>query len=194
MVKASLLVFFLVPLVSLSQYVYTPNTVYIIPPTSGCNGEWAVIDSAFASGLCNNPTYSTYPWGCATVNHRNGDTLFLDLCAIPCEFKELSADGSICMLCSIGLSTAGNTVTPLSIREHSIYPNPNDGNFRIEHLSSEDHTLYIRTISGQLVHQQLINNSSSSIAVNNLKKGVYLISMRNEQDEMILRTKIHIIE
>ena len=193
--KKFLLIFScLFPILTFSQFTYTPNTVYIIPPTSGCNGEWAVIDSVFTSGLCNNPAYSTNPWGCATVNHRNGDTLFLDLCAIPCEFIEVSSGGSICFICSLDFSTTEINDTPLSIREHIIYPNPNNGSFRIEHLSSEDYTLYIRTISGQLVHQQLINNSSSNIAVNNLKKGVYLISIRNQQDEMILRTKMNIIE
>ena len=132
MIKAYIFVFFLMPLVAFSQYVYTPNTVYIIPPTSGCNGEWAVIDSAFSSGLCNNPTYSTYPWGCATVNHRNGDTLFLDLCAIPCEFIEASAGGSICLICSLDFSTTDINDTPLGMREHTVYPNPNNGNFRID--------------------------------------------------------------
>jgi hypothetical protein len=72
------------------QYAYSPNTFYLIPPVGICDGIWAVNEDS-----CHFPTntYLMMPGGCATTNHRNGDTLFLNLCYIPCQVWETCDSG-----------------------------------------------------------------------------------------------------
>lgn len=56
----------------------------MIPPTSGCNGLWVLQDSMWQYPC----TYTHNPPMCLTFNHRNGDSLFLNLCSIPCDYFE----------------------------------------------------------------------------------------------------------
>ena len=110
MKRALILVCFCFPSIVFSQYVYSPNTIYMIPPTSGCNGEWAVLDTMHSSGACIAFTYLIDPVGCAVVNHRNGDTLFFDLCAIPCGVIIMDASGNSCLICDVAFATGLGTL------------------------------------------------------------------------------------
>ncbi len=90
------------------QYYYTPNTYYVIPPTNGCDGVWAVNDSILSTTTCS-PSYliTIIPTGCASYSHYNGDTLFLNLCSIPCSYSMTSFSSSTpCFNCSVSSSTA----------------------------------------------------------------------------------------
>ncbi len=72
-------------------------TYYVVPPTSGCNGIWAV------SGMtmnCGSPpyTYTMDPMGCAEMLGwtSDGDTLFIPLCAMPCSLIITNSDAIEC--------------------------------------------------------------------------------------------------
>lgn len=100
----------MVTLLSISlygQYYYSPNTYYVTPPTSGCNGVWAVDGSVLSSGTCSPPyTYTISPAGCANYDYNNGDTLFFDLCSFPCSYSMISFSSSIpCFNCEVSISS-----------------------------------------------------------------------------------------
>jgi hypothetical protein len=76
----------------------TSNVFYVIPPTSGCNGIWAVDHTLFPG--CSDPTVSfstcwDHSAGFGTVQ---GDTLFIALCSIPCEIVAFCTGGSMAII------------------------------------------------------------------------------------------------
>ena len=158
-----------------AQIVYSPNTYILIPPTSGCNGVWAV---QIPTG-CIAINYTINPWGCATVNHSNGDTLFLDLCSIPCDFTGINDSGNICMTCWL---------LPTGIYENESYSenitisqNPFSDYLEVT-LSSPSNILFeiqLHDITGRNV---LSHNFSSSTLLNTsqLDRGIYLYEVRNK--------------
>lgn len=89
------------------QYYYTPNTYYVIPPNNGCDGVWVVNDSILSTGFCSPPYMLTItPTGCASYSHNIGDSLFLNLCSIPCSYSMTSFSSSTpCFNCSVSTST-----------------------------------------------------------------------------------------
>lgn len=96
----------------------TITTWYIIPPTSGCNGVWAVDLSQATCGV----TYNYSPvmcaqWGGTTV----ADTLFIPLCSMPCTLTAVDINGNVCGTCSTGTMTGIETS---SAGIFTTYPNP----------------------------------------------------------------------
>lgn len=118
-------IFFFVTILQLSfsvfgQYYASPNTFYVIPPVNGCDGVWAVNDSLITSGNCPPPYMLTvFPNGCATENHVSVDTLFFDLCSIPCSYKLVNFNGDTCLSCFVGASI--DTITLQCDITDSIY-------------------------------------------------------------------------
>src|SRR5436190_358293 len=71
-------------------------TYYVVPPTAGCNGIWAVNWFSLECGSAPY-TYTMEPMGCLQVNWTySGDTAFFPLCTLPCAFYITSADGGTC--------------------------------------------------------------------------------------------------
>jgi hypothetical protein len=93
--KKLILLFFIFLLrqnVASSQIIYSANTYYVIPPTSGCDGVWAIEDPSLS---CYGPFVYWYdPNTCWTFSHNDGDTLFLNLCSLPCNFAAAGLDSS----------------------------------------------------------------------------------------------------
>lgn len=64
--------------------------------------------------------------------------------------------------------------------EFNIYPNPSNGNIKINfENSNEKYSVQVFSILGQKVFEKEYTNSSSA-AVNNLQKGVYLVKITND--------------
>ena len=64
--------------------------------------------------------------------------------------------------------------------EFNIYPNPSNGNVKINlENSNEKYSVQVFSILGQKVFEKEYTNSSSA-AVNNLQKGVYLVKITND--------------
>lgn len=99
----------------------TIPTWYIIPPTSGCNGVWAVDASVY--GSCGAVTsYIMNPMGCVQItNNTVADTTYWVLCSFPCNLTMMGPSGIAC-ICGTG------TVTDVeqNSAEHIVtaYPNP----------------------------------------------------------------------
>ncbi|UOK42989.1 MULTISPECIES: reprolysin-like metallopeptidase [Flavobacterium] len=81
-------------------------------------------------------------------------------------------------ICTV--QTAG--VTDNTIKNFTLYPNPNNGNFKVqfESSSSNDIKINIHDISGRLIFEKSYQNNgyfSQNIQLNNTQTGVYLISV-----------------
>jgi len=74
----------------------------------------------------------------------------------------------------------------------SIYPNPNNGNFKVEiiDVSLKNILLEIRDISGRIIHKQTINKQLNDINVSNLAKGIYTVTLKSEGKQTVKRIVI----
>ncbi|RTY97350.1 T9SS type A sorting domain-containing protein [Flavobacterium sp. RSP49] len=71
-------------------------------------------------------------------------------------------------------------VNELETKSFEIYPNPSNGNIKINfNNSNEKYSVQVFSVLGQKVFEKEYTNSSSA-AVNNLQKGVYLIKITND--------------
>ncbi len=84
-------------------------TYYVIPPSTGCDGTWAINTSSTLGSCGMTPyTYIYSPSGCGTSGASfSGDTLFIPLCAVPCNLTIVNASGQTCS-CSTGSATGIN--------------------------------------------------------------------------------------
>ncbi len=154
-----------------AQYIYSPNTYYLIPPTSGCNGIWAVQypPNCFAT------TSFISPFGCATINHFNGDTLFFDLCAIPCDFIVVNDSGTVCMNCLVFLTTSIDE-NVASDENLAVYPNPANDFITLKGNIPKFATFILSNSTGEEIIRKDLNEGLKTyqMQIKNLADGVYL--------------------
>ena len=107
------------PVTSSAQTTIT--TYYVIPPTSGCNGVWAIDYPTFLG--CSAVTYMWNPINCGTMTGAtfNGDTMYIPLCAVPCALTMIDMNGNTC-ICSTGTPTSIEPKELLKTRV-SLFPN-----------------------------------------------------------------------
>jgi hypothetical protein len=68
--------------------------------------------------------------------------------------------------------------------ENYIFPNPNNGDFKLHVDTDDDLNLTISDISGRMIYTQQLNKNSSSISVN-LPTGVYILHAYNNNTNSI---------
>ena len=73
--------------------------IYYNPPTSGCNGVAAFLDT---TQNCFQGSYTMSPMGCAPSSTVSGDTIFFSICSAPCEVVLMDGWGLPCV-CGLGL-------------------------------------------------------------------------------------------
>ncbi len=81
--------------------------------------------------------------------------------------------------CSLGIPSQ-------KVKVFSVYPNPVKDKLILSSLNNdvENLRIYIYTIEGKLLHtQNLIFNKQATINVSNFSKGVYFISLQNENGQ-----------
>ncbi|MFT5963448.1 MAG: endonuclease I [Flavobacterium sp.] len=77
-------------------------------------------------------------------------------------------------------SLASLSTVNFDSNEFNIYPNPSNGNVKINFVNSNGkHSVQIFSVSGQKVFEKEYTNSSSA-AVTNLQKGVYLVKITSD--------------
>jgi hypothetical protein len=152
----------------------TVSTWYIIPPTSGCNGVWAV--DALTYGPCSfGAQYTMNPMGCVQLGGPTvADTTYLTLCAFPCDLYFVNSQGGAC-ICGTG--------TQLEILESTqsiltTYPNPantSSGWNVWMHQTGENVTVNIYNTLGQLVLTQETSGAEQIVHVDTstLSAGTY---------------------
>jgi hypothetical protein len=158
--------FFLFFSKSSSQVISSPNTIYLIPPTNGCNGSWAILDTIHCG------TYAIDP--CFQLNHVNGDTIFLDLCSLPCNFISTNPlNGNIC-LTAYCLYSSTSTFLSQSVSYTSVsYLN----NEMIElNFSGEiPDYIYLLTIDGCYIARFDVSSSQQLIKTTGFAAGIYFL-------------------
>ena len=165
----------LTSMIAQAQYTYTPNTYYLIPPTNGCNGVWALKDTIACQTISIANLSSCSQGLCAQVDHSNGDTLFFKLCCIPCQITGTSGNGNICMQATCGLA-AGinefNTTKELEISWQDHYT------FTLKNTQDTFDRVLIISITGQVIKEwtKLNRNENITFNTNNLANGLYVIN------------------
>ena len=158
-----------------AQIGYSPNTYYLIPPTSGCNGIWAVQYPP----SCIATISIISPFGCASINHLNGDTLFFDLCSIPCEYLVVNDSGTVCMNCLVFQQTTSVIETPESVENVTVYPNPFNDKIEVANENNIQSEIILFDITSRKILQQKFTNAVS-INTSQLAKGLYLYEVRDK--------------
>ncbi len=165
-------------LIALSTRLSAQTTIptwYIIPPTSGCNGVWAV--DASILGACGQiMTYNMSPPGCVQLaGNVVADTMFWPLCNFPCDLTMIGPNGGTC-ICGTGTIL---DLEPTSVEKIvTTYPNPSSSENGWNILLNEPGscvTVNIYNTFGQLVSTQSSDNSEQILHVNTslLSAGTY---------------------
>lgn len=83
-----------------------------------------------------------------------------------------------------GCSLVGLTNSLLN--QPSIYPNPSKGQLTLELSNAIEHNgqIQVRNIQGQVVHEQNIQAQKSTINLEDLPSGIYLMSIQNGQERL----------
>jgi hypothetical protein len=149
-----------------AQITSSGNTYYVIAPTSGCNGVWAIHDSLGCIQYAWDP--------CFQMNHRNGDTLFLDLCSLPCNFYANTGSGDACAIAFCQFTTA--TAIP-KYNEHQIEMVWEEQNLILKNGQLNFDKASVISINGQVIKEKtnVKLNENVTFDTNGLTKGVYIV-------------------
>lgn len=151
------------------------TTYYVIPPTSGCNGVWAIDASDFICGM----QYVFTPSMCANFAPAiNADTVYFQLCSVPCSVDVWGQQG-IC-----GSATTGIT-TGLSAQQISVlttYPNPatsQSGYTIVTTKPAQEVKAEIISLSGQMVFKntQAAPDGKAVLDTSTLAAGTYIVKI-----------------
>ncbi len=73
-------------------------TVYVTPPTNGCNGVWAVQATSVYCTSTSPYTFVEQPSGCLQLNNwgQEQGNFLIPLCAMPCSLTVTTGDGVTC--------------------------------------------------------------------------------------------------
>lgn len=153
-----------------AQYTYSPNTYYLIPPTNGCNGVWAIEYTV----QCQTLNWTGCP-SCFQNDHVQGDTLFLKLCCIPCTITGTTMNGDVCLQATCGLLsgiTEYHNTHELDIAWQDHY------SFTLKNTQDAFDRVLIISITGQVIKEwtKLNRNENITFNTNNLANGLYVIN------------------
>jgi hypothetical protein len=162
------------------------TTWYIIAPTNGCNGVWAM---DYSQATCGQSFLLT-PNGCANWNATVvADTIFWPLCSLPCDLTVCCDSlGNACAVCSTGFTTGTNNVERNPIT--TTYPNPtstSDGwNILFQHPEKNVEVKIFNSI-GELVAQEKSENTPEIFHVNtnSLSMGTYSVEVRINESSIL---------
>ena len=86
------------------------------------------------------------------------------------------------LLIRMNFGTVNSTNEELKLN-YNIYPNPSDGKFTIDNLTNDTYDLMVNNIYGQQVLlEKQINNVKKEIDLNFLSKGIYIIEIKNDNN------------
>ena len=94
------------------------------------------------------------------------------------------------------------TVLPNSVFSYynnenfNLYPNPNNGNFKISHnLNEENYVLKISDVTGKIVYNQYFKRmkNTETVEINFLETGIYFVGISDNQKRVLYLTKMSVI-
>ncbi len=164
------------------------NTFYVIPPTSGCNGLWAINSTLWPGGTgCTYTLMSCYD---NTSWYWVGDTLFVSLCSVPCEIGATCSGGGFTMVktgtplyTSVDENKEGNNFMLLT---GTIYGN---GNKLIElDVAKLSEILFINA-QGKIVRSRK-GSGKIALPTEGLPAGLYFISINTDGKKQVEKITI----
>lgn len=190
MKKCFLLFAILIISARISSQTITATTWYVIPPTSGCNGIWAIDASAwpcFTSG-CSYAAAS--PWGCLTTTFPVcdsivADTLYLPLCSLPCNIAASCSPGPM-VICGTPPPVTTGVNQPFL---EKIKASLTDGILNIENLNPNE-IIEVYDVSGRQIIAKKNSGTKEEIDFTSLSRQVYILLVKNKTNETIYRKKI----
>lgn len=163
------------------------TTYYMLPPTNGCDGLWAFGPaSAVWQAPCTAPfLYVVEPIGCAEgagIGQPfwiSGDTVYSNLCSMPCGITIYDASGECVILCqlpgSMGSDEMANTTGPLQLE-----PNPLTIGTPLRIVAQENGPVEWSLIEpqGRVVDQGLMSSPTLVLNTAYLRAGMHLLHTR----------------
>ncbi len=164
------------------------TTYYMLPPTSGCNGLWAFGPaSAVWQAPCTAPfLYVVEPLGCAEgagIGQPfwiSGDTVYSNLCSIPCSITIYDASGECVILCQLPVNTGVTDGMRADMPELRIDPNPLAIGTPLKITTQSDGPveLTLTDACGRVVYQGLITSNTGVISTAQLSAGLHMLRAR----------------
>ena len=174
---------------SVSAQTITATTFYVTPPTTGCNGIWAIDATTWpCSCTC---TYSVTPFGCLNsgwpaCDSIYADTVYMKLCSVPCNIIAATFSGSVVICGTPPLLTTG-------IIQQSVPEIKTDFNseriLTIQNLIASE-IVEIYDITGRKIQTQKCFETSTQIDFNSFSRQIYVLIIRNKAHEIVFRKKI----
>ncbi|MCU0434876.1 MAG: T9SS type A sorting domain-containing protein [Bacteroidia bacterium] len=166
----------------------TITTYYVIPPTSGCNGVWAIDAIQLACGQ----QYLFTPSGCANFSPTVvADTAYFQLCSIPCSLTVIGLNG-ICGICGTPLTTGQHEV-PSAV--FTTYPNPataQSGYTIVTSQPAQEVKTEIISLAGQTVatHTQPAPTGKVVLDTSQLATGTYIVRISVDNAPPVLQKMV----
>jgi hypothetical protein len=160
------------------------------------SGSWAVyIDTVLAA--VSFPTYSVEPYNSINLNWEARSVTFTASASnhlikfLPWDddtiwfFSNSDTTGALYMgIDSIGLEVL-TSISEQTYNKFSLFPNPNNGKFRLQFKSIIDNPLKltITDLYGELIDEMIITSALTNYENINLKNGMYFYSLRQGIEE-----------
>jgi len=97
---------------------------------------------------------------------------------------EITKNGCVDTLACYSITNVGVKNIAESKNNFSIYPNPTNNKITIDGVTSQNTTLSIKNIVGELVFQTQLNNAKNEIDISNFSKGIYIVKIESSQGIM----------
>jgi hypothetical protein len=166
-------------------------TYYINPPSSGCDGLWAV-NASQTGGVCGQApyTYSLTPSSCGSVSgiSYSGDTMFIPLCSLPCDFMITNFNGQEC----VG-STGTTAQKEISKEPAKIFPSTiKPGEIVTLEFgdANAERTIQLFDNNGKCIQQSVTKNKTMNLAIPDAASGMYFISVSGPAGIQLLKVLI----
>jgi len=163
-------------------------TVYVTPPTAGCNGVWAVQVTSVYCTPSSPYTFTMEPSGCVQLDNWGQDmgNFLIPLCAVPCSLTVTTADGAIC--------SGSTSDTPIGIEEAQrthVQINVQNGNIEmVSNVPLPRQQLRVIDISGRIQRTELLSAGQRWSIPAPSTPGVYLIIIEGGDNTIVRRFAI----
>lgn len=165
--------------------------VYVCPSNTVIPGATAVLSLTGLSGT------GTYTW--STGAHTKTISVTASTLTPVAAYSFTGTTTAGCIVTgstSIITSTAGAGSCVVGVNEHEslaykVYPNPNNGQFVVafDQLQANA-TLEVIDALGKVVLTQAVRGLETNVNTTSLKTGMYFVIVRDEKDNILVRTKI----
>jgi len=160
-----------------------PHVYHVVNMSTGAgpvNYLWSWGDGTTSTGINPTHTYPTQAWYniCLTITDVNN-------CGSSyCIYDSLRETQSIISVYVTSPTSAGIDNDFSTDKEFSIYPNPNNGVFRVKTSEAKQFQLEIYNVLGEVVFQSIIYDSKSEIDLSSESKGIYFVRLKKQNAQI----------